>query len=79
MLLSEEKIGDRLSKKLKKSKYLKDSQLLKLILLADKKDLLPDDKTPTRNDYIKKRDKLIGLPYVILMDLFNCSMLMSGT
>ena len=41
-------------KKLKKSKYLKDSQLLKLIRLADNKDFLYDDKTPTRIDYVEK-------------------------
>ena len=37
VLFSEEAIVNRLLKKLKKSKYLKDSQLLKLILLADNK------------------------------------------
>ena len=31
VLFSEERIDDRLLKKLKKSRYLKDSQLLKLI------------------------------------------------
>ena len=41
-------------KNLKKSKYLKDSQLLKRILLADNKDFLYDDKTPTRIDYVEK-------------------------
>ena len=53
---SEEKIDKRLLKKTKKSKYLKDSQLLKLLLLADNKDFLDDDKTPTRTDYIEKRE-----------------------
>ena len=51
----EEKIDKRLLKKTKKSKLLKDSQLLKLLLLADNKDFL-DDKTPTRTDYIEKRE-----------------------
>ena len=37
-------------------KYLKDSQLLKLINLADNKDILDDDKVPTRTDYVKKRE-----------------------
>ena len=53
-LLSEERINQRLLKKLKK--YLKDSKLLKLILLADNKDFLDDDKTPTRADYVGKRE-----------------------
>ena len=53
---SEEKIDKRLLEKTKKSKYLKDSQLLKLLLLADNKDFLDDDKTPTRTEYIKKRE-----------------------
>ena len=43
-------------KKPKKSKYLKDSQLLKLILLADKKDFLDNDKTPTRADYVEETE-----------------------
>ena len=42
--------------KLKNSEYLKDSQLLKLILLADNKDVLDDDETPIRTDYVKKRE-----------------------
>ena len=54
VLFLEEKINNRLLKKLKKSKYLKDSQLLKLIRLADNKDFLYDDKTPTRIDYVEK-------------------------
>ena len=52
----EGKIDKRLLKKTIKSKYLKDSQLLKLLLLADNKDFLDDDKTPTRTDYIEKRE-----------------------
>ena len=47
-----------MSKKLKKSKYLKDSQLPKLILLADNKDFLANDKTPTRTDYVKKNREI---------------------
>ena len=49
-------MDNRLLKKLKNSKYLKDSQLLKLILLADNKNFLDDDKTPTRTDFVKKRE-----------------------
>ena len=43
-------------KKLKISKYLKDAQLLKLINLADNKDFLGDDNTPTRIDYVEKME-----------------------
>ena len=43
-------------RKLKISKYLKDSQLLKLVLLADNKGFLNNGKTPTRADYIEKRE-----------------------
>ena len=71
VLFSEERIDQRLSKKLKKSKCLKDSQLLKLIILADTKDFLDDDKTSTRADYVEKRE-LTGLPTTVLMDLFSC-------
>ena len=50
------KIDNRLLRKLKTSKYLKDSQLRKLVLLADNKDFLNNGKTPTRADYIEKRE-----------------------
>ena len=56
VLFSEEKTDNRLLRKLKKSKYLKDSQLLKLVLLADNKYFLNNDKTRTRADYIEKRE-----------------------
>ena len=56
VLFSEEKIDQRLLKKLKKLRYLKDSHLPKLILLAHNKDFLSDDKTPTRTDYVEKRE-----------------------
>ena len=55
-LFSEEKSTIDCWKNFKKSKYLKQSQLLKLILLADNKDFSDDDKTPTRTDYVKKRE-----------------------
>ena len=55
VLFSEEKIDNRLLKNLKKSKYLKDSQLLKLIILADNKNFIDNDKTPNRTDYVKKK------------------------
>ena len=56
ILLSEEKIGKRLRKKLKNSRYKKDSLLLKLILSADNTDLQDEDKIPTRADFVEKRE-----------------------
>ena len=56
VLFSEERIDNRVLKKLRKSKYLKDAQLLQLINLADNKDFLGDDKAPTRIDYVEKRE-----------------------
>ena len=56
VLFSDEQIGKRLLKKLKKSEYGKDTLLLKLILLADN-NLENEDKTPTRVDFIEKREK----------------------
>ena len=55
ILFSEEKIDTRLLKKFKKSKYGKDSLLLKLIYLADNK-LYDEEKIPTRADYVEKRE-----------------------
>ena len=55
ILFSEEKIDNRLLKKLQKSKYEKDSLLLKLIRLTGSK-FNDKEKTPTRVDYIKKRE-----------------------
>ena len=43
-------------KKLKKSKYVKDRELLKLINLADSKYVLDDHIVPTRAGYVKKRE-----------------------
>ena len=55
VLFSEEKIDERLLKKLKKSKYAKDSLMLKLINPFDIK-LDNEDKVPTRGDYVEKRE-----------------------
>ena len=41
---------------MKKSKYEKDSDLLKLRDLADNNDFLDDNKAPTRADYVEKRE-----------------------
>ena len=53
VLFSEEKIGERLLKKFKKSKYAKHYILLKLINLVDIK-LDNEGKVPTRVDYVAK-------------------------
>ena len=53
VLFSEEKIDPRLLKKFKKSKYVKDSLVLKLIYLADNK-LDDEDKVLTRVYYVEK-------------------------
>ena len=53
VLFSEEKIDPRLLKKFRKSKYVKDSLVLKRIYLADNK-LDDEDKVPTRVDYVEK-------------------------
>ena len=56
VLFSEELLDNRLLKKLKKSKYEKDTEQLKLINLADGKDFLDDNEVPTRTDYLEKRE-----------------------
>ena len=56
VLFPEELLDNRLLKKLKKSKYEKDTELLKLINLANGKDFLDDNKVPTRTDYVEKRE-----------------------
>ena len=50
VLFLEELLGKRLLKQLKKSKYEKDSELLKLKDLGNGKDFLDNDKVPTRID-----------------------------
>ena len=55
VLFAEELLDKRLLKKLKKSKYERDSELLKLIDLAGNNDFLNDNKVPTRADYVEKR------------------------
>ena len=50
LLFSEELLDKRLLKQLKKSKYEKDTELLKLKDLGNGKDFLDNDKVPTRID-----------------------------
>ena len=54
VLFSDEKIDSTPLKKLKKSKYAKDSLLLKLIGLIVQK--IDDEKVPTRVDYVEKKE-----------------------
>ena len=54
-MLSEEKIDNRLLKKFKKSKYEKDSLLLKLIQLTNN-NFNEKEKLPTRVDYVEKQE-----------------------
>ena len=56
VLFSEELLDNRLLKKLKKSKYEKDTELLKHINLADGKYFLDNNKVPIRTDYLEKRE-----------------------
>ena len=57
VLFSKDKINNKLSKKLKKSCYVRDKQLLKLInLLEDDIDQINDNEIPTRVDYVEKRE-----------------------
>ena len=55
VLFYEEEVDKRFLKKLKKSKYEKDALLLKVILLADN-NLENEGKTPTRVDFVEKRE-----------------------
>ena len=55
LLFSEEKIDSKLLKKLKKSKYAKDSLLLKLIGLVEQK-IDNEENVPRRVDYVEKRE-----------------------
>ena len=56
VIFAEQFLDDRLLRKLKKSRYDVDRQLLKLVNLADSKGVLDDGKAPTRTDYVKKRE-----------------------
>ena len=69
VLFSKQKIDTRLLKKLKKSKYSKDSLLLKLINLADNK-LEDEEKVPTRVDYVEEREIEDQL-YIVLTVCFS--------
>ena len=50
VIFAEEFLDDRLLKKLKKSKFEVDKQLLKLVNLAEGKIFLDDGKAPVRAD-----------------------------
>ena len=77
VLFSEEKVDTKLLKIFKKSKYAKDSLLLKIICLVDNK-LEHEEKVPTRVDYVEKRERdkstlynFDGLFQVIHADIGN--------
>ena len=56
-LFSVGELNSRRFKKLKKSTYVKDKQLLKLINLAENAvEKLKEEKMPTRLDYLEKRE-----------------------
>ena len=78
-LFSEDKINNKLSKKLEKSCYVRDKQLLKLNnLLEDDIDQINDNEIPMSVDYVEK-EKSIGLRCIVLMVPFNSYMLMLPT
>ena len=52
VIFAEEFLDDRLLKKLKKSKFEVDKQLLKLVNLAEGKIFLDDGKALARADYV---------------------------
>ena len=70
VIFAEDFLDNKLLTKLKKSKYEVDQELFKLVNLADSKSFLGDDKSPTRTDYVQKREKDRSTLY-ILMVFFN--------
>ena len=57
LLFSVGELDSKRFKQLKKSTYVKDKQLLKVITVAeDVVEKLKEEKIPTRLDYVKKRD-----------------------
>ena len=66
-LFSVGELDSRRFKKLKKSTYAKDKQLLKLITLAENAvEKLKEEELPTRLDYVEKRE--IGRPTLYSFD-----------
>ena len=56
VIFAEEFLDNKLLKKLKKLHHDVDKQLFKLVNLADSKNFLDNGKSPTRNDYVEKRE-----------------------
>ena len=72
ILFSEEKIDNRLVKKLKKSKYATVFLLLKLIGLVEQTQMM---KKKFQQEYIiLKKEKLKGQPFIVLMEPFTSFM-----
>ena len=70
----QENINDKLLKKIKKSRYEKDIEIVKLF---DRNvNFLEDEKSsvPIRTTFVEKKMILIDQPYIALMVLFNCYM-----
>ena len=55
-MFSEEKLDNRLLKKLKKSRFAKDSLLLLKLVNPSEQKIDDEDKVPTRVDHIEKRE-----------------------
>ena len=56
VIFAEEFLDNKLLKKLKKLHHDVDKQLFKLVNLADSKNFLDNGKSPTRTDYVEKRE-----------------------
>ena len=70
----QENINDKLLKKIKKSRYEKDIEIVKLF---DRNvNFLEDEKSsvPIRTTFVEKKMILIDQPYIALMVLSNCYM-----
>ena len=72
VLFSEEKIDNRLVKKLKKSKYATVSFLLKLIGLVEQTQMMK--KKFQQEQIMLKKEKLKGQPFIVLMEPFTSFM-----
>ena len=75
VLFTEEKINDKVLKKLKKSKYNKDIEFTNLF--KSNIDFLNDEKKsiPIKTTFVEEKTILIGLSSIVLMVLFNYYML----
>ena len=73
-MFTEENINNKLLKEIKKSRYEKDIEYVKLF---DRNlNFLEDEKrsVPIKATFAEKKATLIDQPYIVLMVLFNCYM-----